>query len=62
VPGFVGEVPTVEDAVKIAREIGYPVMIKASAGAYYWRPAAAARERTEQHSPLGSPRPHAPPL
>jgi len=32
VPGFVGDVPSVEDAVRIARDIGYPVMIKASAG------------------------------
>ena len=32
VPGFVGEVPTAEEAVRIARDIGYPVMIKASAG------------------------------
>ena len=32
VPGFVGEVPTVEDGIRISREIGYPVMIKASAG------------------------------
>ena len=32
VPGFVGEVPSVEDAIRIARDIGYPVMIKASAG------------------------------
>lgn len=34
VPGYVGEVPTVEDAVRISKDIGYPVMIKASAGAY----------------------------
>jgi len=32
VPGFLGEVDTAEEALKIAREIGYPVMIKASAG------------------------------
>jgi propionyl-CoA carboxylase alpha chain len=32
VPGFVGDVPTPEDAIRIARDIGYPVMIKASAG------------------------------
>ncbi|XP_067116146.1 propionyl-CoA carboxylase alpha chain, mitochondrial [Osmerus mordax] len=32
IPGFDGVVKTVEEAVKIAGEIGYPVMIKASAG------------------------------
>jgi propionyl-CoA carboxylase alpha chain len=32
IPGFLGEVPDTESAIKIAREIGYPVMIKASAG------------------------------
>ncbi|XP_053188971.1 propionyl-CoA carboxylase alpha chain, mitochondrial [Scomber japonicus] len=32
IPGFDGVVENADDAVKIAREIGYPVMIKASAG------------------------------
>lgn len=32
IPGFDGVVETVEEAVKIAKDIGYPVMIKASAG------------------------------
>ena len=32
IPGFDGEVPDPETAVKIAQKIGYPVMIKASAG------------------------------
>ncbi|MAU41583.1 MAG: acetyl/propionyl-CoA carboxylase subunit alpha [Kordiimonas sp.] len=32
VPGYMGVIPTAEEAVKIAQEIGYPVMIKASAG------------------------------
>ena len=32
IPGFQGEVADVATAVKIAREIGYPVMVKASAG------------------------------
>eukprot|EP01130_Rhizamoeba_saxonica_P007090 TRINITY_DN2842_c0_g1_i1.p1 TRINITY_DN2842_c0_g1~~TRINITY_DN2842_c0_g1_i1.p1 ORF type:complete len:707 (-),score=207.46 TRINITY_DN2842_c0_g1_i1:50-2014(-) len=32
IPGFIGEVPTEEDAIRIANEVGYPVMIKASAG------------------------------
>ncbi|WP_027414480.1 acetyl-CoA carboxylase biotin carboxylase subunit [Aneurinibacillus terranovensis] len=32
VPGYNGNIPTVEDACKIAGEIGYPVMLKASAG------------------------------
>ena len=32
VPGFVGEIDDTEHAVRIAEEIGYPVMIKASAG------------------------------
>lgn len=32
IPGFDGEVETVAEATRIANEIGYPVMIKASAG------------------------------
>ncbi|MCP5402383.1 MAG: acetyl/propionyl/methylcrotonyl-CoA carboxylase subunit alpha [Novosphingobium sp.] len=32
VPGFVGEIEDTEHAVKISNEIGYPVMMKASAG------------------------------
>jgi propionyl-CoA carboxylase alpha chain len=36
VPGFLGDIATTEEAVRIAGEIGYPVMMKAS-------PAAAAR-------------------
>ena len=32
VPGHLGEIGTAKEAVRIAREIGYPVMIKASAG------------------------------
>ena len=32
VPGFVGEIGSTEHAVEIASEIGYPVMMKASAG------------------------------
>ncbi|MEM8800161.1 MAG: acetyl/propionyl/methylcrotonyl-CoA carboxylase subunit alpha [Pseudomonadota bacterium] len=32
VPGYVGEIADTDGAVKIAEEIGYPVMIKASAG------------------------------
>ncbi len=32
VPGFVGEIEDTEHAVRIADEIGYPVMMKASAG------------------------------
>ncbi len=32
VPGFLGVIKDAPEAVKIAREIGYPVMIKASAG------------------------------
>ena len=32
VPGYMGEVDTIEEVVKISNEIGYPVMIKASAG------------------------------
>ncbi len=32
VPGFVGEIRDADHAKKIAREIGYPVMVKASAG------------------------------
>lgn len=32
IPGFEGEVDTAEEAVKIAGEVGYPIMLKASAG------------------------------
>lgn len=32
IPGFMGTVAGPEEAVRIARDIGYPVMIKASAG------------------------------
>ena len=32
VPGYLGEVDNTADVIKISREIGYPVMIKASAG------------------------------
>jgi len=32
IPGFVGTVDADEDVLRVAREIGYPVMIKASAG------------------------------
>jgi propionyl-CoA carboxylase alpha chain len=32
VPGFLGEIATTDDAVRIANDIGYPVMMKASAG------------------------------
>ncbi len=32
VPGYLGAISGPEEAVKIAREIGYPVMVKASAG------------------------------
>src|SRR5215211_3422712 len=32
VPGFLGDIATTAEAVKIAKDIGYPVMMKASAG------------------------------
>jgi propionyl-CoA carboxylase alpha chain len=32
VPGYLGDIATEDEAIRIAREIGYPVMIKASAG------------------------------
>lgn len=32
VPGYLGEVDDIKHALKIANDIGYPVMIKASAG------------------------------
>src|SRR5512145_444112 len=32
VPGFIGEIEGVDHAVQISEDIGYPVMIKASAG------------------------------
>lgn len=32
VPGYLGELNSVEECIKISNEIGYPVMVKASAG------------------------------
>ncbi|MCL6741964.1 acetyl/propionyl/methylcrotonyl-CoA carboxylase subunit alpha [Sphingomonas sp. RB56-2] len=32
VPGYLGDIATTEEAVKIAKDIGFPVMMKASAG------------------------------
>ncbi|TDH66194.1 uncharacterized protein CCR75_006193 [Bremia lactucae] len=32
IPGFLGEIHTSDEAIQVAQEIGYPVMIKASAG------------------------------
>src|SRR3954454_15687036 len=32
VPGYLGDIPTTDEAVKIAKDIGFPVMMKASAG------------------------------
>ena len=32
VPGYLGEVDDIDTVLKISKEIGYPVMIKASAG------------------------------
>jgi len=32
VPGYLGDIPTTDEALKIADDIGYPVMMKASAG------------------------------
>ncbi|EFA75992.1 propionyl-CoA carboxylase [Heterostelium album PN500] len=32
IPGFIGEVDTLEEVIKTANSIGYPVMVKASAG------------------------------
>ena len=43
VPGYLGAIANPKEAVKIAHEIGYPVMIKASAGGEIGR--ASCRER-----------------
>ena len=32
VPGYLGEVDEISEVIRISQEIGYPVMIKASAG------------------------------
>ncbi|GAM17422.1 hypothetical protein SAMD00019534_005970 [Acytostelium subglobosum LB1] len=32
IPGFIGEVESLDEVIRIANEIGYPVMVKASAG------------------------------
>jgi hypothetical protein len=61
VPGFMGLIDDAEHAVKIADEIGYPVMIKASAGGggkgmrIAWNDAEA-REGFEARSPRPRPR------
>src|SRR3546814_15345337 len=49
VPGFVGEIRDTEHAVEISNEIGYPVMMKASAGGggKGLRPAYAAKDVRE---------------
>ena len=36
VPGFVGALASPDEAVKMAREIGYPVILKAAAGGASW--------------------------
>jgi propionyl-CoA carboxylase alpha chain len=66
VPGFMGLIDDAEHAVEIAREIGYPVMIKASAGGggkgmrIAWTDAEAregfARSRSEAASSFGDDR------
>ncbi|WP_336068487.1 acetyl/propionyl/methylcrotonyl-CoA carboxylase subunit alpha [Nitratireductor rhodophyticola] len=66
VPGFMGLIEDAEHAVKIAGEIGYPVMIKASAGGggkgmrIAWNDAEAregfARSRSEAASSFGDDR------
>ena len=56
VPGFVGEIDDTEHAVRIAGEIGYPVMMKASAGgggkgmrlAYYEKDVREGFEATKR--------------
>ncbi len=66
VPGFMGLIDSAEHAVKIASEIGYPVMIKASAGGggkgmrIAWNDAEARegydRSRSEAQSSFGDDR------
>ncbi len=66
VPGHMGLIPDAEDAVKIANQIGYPVMIKASAGGggkgmrVAWNDAEAregfARSKSEAASSFGDDR------
>jgi propionyl-CoA carboxylase alpha chain len=46
VPGYLGEIGDAKEAVKIADEIGYPVMIKASPGAAARACALRTRPRT----------------
>ena len=43
VPGYLGEVPDADTAVKIARDVGYPVMIKGVRG--WWRKGNANSAR-----------------
>ena len=63
VPGYLGEIADAKQAVKIAAEIGYPVMIKASAGgggkgmrvAYCRRrPRKASRSRARRPRPASA--------
>ncbi len=66
VPGYLGEIGSPEDAVKIADDIGYPVMIKASAGGggkgmrIAWKPDEVAegflRSKSEAASSFGDDR------
>ena len=52
VPGYLGEIADVREAVRIAAEVGYPVMIKASAGGggKGMRIAYSARETEEGYA------------
>jgi len=61
VPGYIGEIADAEEAVRIAEEVGFPVMIKASAGGggkgmRIARDAAEARDgfRSAQNEARGS--------
>ena len=58
-PGHLGVIKDAKEATKIADEIGYPVMIKASAGGggKGMRIAWSAKRRWQRASPRRSPRP-----
>ena len=53
VPGYLAAIPNAEQAVKIAQKIGYPVMIKASAGGG-GKGMRIAYNDTEAHEGFGS--------
>ena len=68
VPGFVGDVPTPDDAVRVAKSIGYPVMVSVACGVVAsgpdsrpgsrrWAPASGRPARVQCPPPYVRPLP-----